>query len=208
MAEDRRKVVDAEDLLRWVYAAERVDRCDPGLGREMHMLSAMQGASGDGMSAVARYADLGVRVAEVSSGDERVHLDAHQVHGHVRRLETIERELVIRCGRAGARPDWGQGRERFRIVPHMITMRKREIVRVVKYDANRNEIDPYCTLDIVDCSNEVDDARGRYRVWHRGVSRLAETLMRNPWLLTAWKVSGFGAEKTPWAVCKTKSPLT
>lgn len=206
MGEDRRKAVDVEDLVRWAYAAEKVDRCD-GIDRDMRQLAAMRGESGDGMAATARYVEVGALVAESGEGG-RVHVDAHQVHGHVRRLEAIERDLVMRCARACGRPDWGQGRERFRIVPHMITMRKRELVRVVKYDSNRNEIDPYCTLDIVDCSNEVDDARDRYRVWHRGVSKLAETLMANPWLLTAWKVSGFGAEKTPWAVCKTKGLLT
>lgn len=196
-APDKRQPVDVEDLVRWAYGKERVGNCDQGPIAELRHLAADFGDSGCGMGQVERYVSLGAMIAPLSRGSiELIHDDAGQVAEWVGMLGQVERDLVKRHGANMSRPDpAGPGPSRWG--PQFMDDPRSgaRVVRVIKWDENRNEVYPYCPLRWIDTAAEVEAARGRYQLWHEGLARVAALALANPWRLSAWRVTGFAAPK-------------
>ncbi len=196
-----KRAVDIEDFARWAYVREGVGQCDPGPISELRHLSAQHGDSGDGMRAVERYVSLGTNVDVPRKGsEEMIHPDALHLHGLVLGLNPIEQQLVVRCARGMGRPSWGEDLQPLRYAPVIRLNRKtaeRE-AHVVHYDRHRHAVYPYCPVEIVDQTMQIEAARGRYTLWWCAMNWLKKTLIANPWGLTAWSVSGFSAPECPW----------
>ncbi len=198
-----KRAADVEELVQWAYAKEGVGRCDPGLRSEMAMLSAnpARGESADGMGSTARYVALGTVVDEPGNADGMVHEDAHQVHGLVLRLDRIERELVMNHARGGDRPGW-QGPGPSRWGPQWKQDARTFEFKIVeiRWSESGNRVYPFCPMRWIDTSAEVAAARDRYALWHRSLSGLAAAFAGNAGILGSWRVTGFGAPRTPWVV--------
>lgn len=197
-----RTPIPIETLLVWTY---RVQRADVVIGRGvgLHSLEAavdgvpVQASSACGCAAVARIAELGVRVDSLGRDRGDLHPDAELVHravlglgGKVQGLPVAH--LVIRCASRGEVPDAMVG-ERPQARPYLHAVNGS--VRVDGRDAGGRY--GWCPVSWSPSWAEIDAAREEYRVWLSALRALAFALAAEP-RLVRWHPLLPEAPAEPW----------
>lgn len=190
MARPVRQPIAIERLLVWTYREQRADVVI-GRGVGLHGLEAaadgvaIQASSACGCAAVARIAELGVRVDSLGRDRGDLHPDAEVVHsavmsmtGKVNGLPIAH--LVIASASRGEAPDCMLG-EVPRARPYMHAVNG--TVRVDWLDANRRY--GVCPITWVPSWAEIDAKRAEYRAWWTALRVLAFALSSHP-RLTRW----------------------
>lgn len=197
-----RQPIPMDRLLVWTYRDQRADVVI-GRGVGLHGLEAaadgvtIQASSACGCAAVARIAELGVRVDSLGRDRGDLHPDAELVHraviklgGKVAGLPVAH--LVIRCASRGEVPDAMVG-ERPQARPYLHAVNGS--VRVDGKDANGRY--GWCPISWSPSWSEIVAARDEYGVWLSAVRALAFALASEPRLMR-WHPLPPEAPAEPW----------
>jgi hypothetical protein len=165
-----RRPEDIEQLLRWAYAQQRVDRVLGCWDREIEIEGEEASTSslgwGDGLAL------LGCRVQTSSvSVPASVHADAAAIHEAVLRLDEPVALLVMEHARRRTRPEWD-------MVPTFRWRRNRRGLPLVEYapeDTARNY--GWCPIDWTTDLQQIETARGVYQVWRRAIFEIGAALV-------------------------------
>lgn len=202
MVRPLRQPIPMDRLLVWTYRDQRADVVIArGVG--LHGLEAaadgveIHGSSSCGCAAVARIAELGVRVDRLGHDRGDLHPDAELVHravmelgGKVAGLPVAH--LVIRCASRGEVPDAMVG-EVPQARPYI--HEANGTVKVTWLDKGRDY--GFCPIAWSPSWAEIDAAREEYRVWWSAVRALAFALAGDG-RLTRWHPLLPEARAEPW----------
>jgi hypothetical protein len=190
MARPIRTGIPIERLLVWTYQVQKADVVI-GRGVGLHSLEAaadgvpVQASSACGCAAVARIAELGVRVDSLGRDRGDLHPDAEIVHAAVSSLTGRVNglpiaHLIIAHAARGEVPDAMVGE---RPMPRPYLHAVNGTVRVDWMDSNRRY--GVCPVAWSPSWPEIDAKREEYRAWWRALRALAFALSKHP-KLTRW----------------------
>jgi hypothetical protein len=205
-AVDTRSPVPLWELLTWAYRRQMVRyACLEGYGPAGH-------ARG-GYDRVGEVLRIGATIRTTGHGAPRydVHEDAIVVHDWVLRLAPRERDLVMRTAEAGAPPDWNPRLPPCRVVPLLKGAWTFDNFKgpdgLAKPHALRRIVDKrgkwkasciaYEGVGEAQKQARVALARRDYDLWHTALRVLRDAMVTQD-DLKRWRITGVGAERTPW----------
>lgn len=193
--------IDIEALLVWAYRDQKADVViSRGVG--LHGLEAAAdgvasyASSACGCAAVARIAELGVRVDQAGRDAGALHPDAEVVHRAVMRLTDrvngLPRwRLVVQNAARGERPDAMVGE-----VPRPIPLLQRDGRPMVNW-TDKGKRYGSCPVEYAPSAAMILAAQAEYAAWHAGLRLLALALQHEGGL-TRWYPLQPEASAAPW----------
>jgi hypothetical protein len=194
---ERRRPIDIEALLIWVYRdqkADRVLRHGMGLHEQEVALAGLvpSHSSGDGIATLQRIAALGTRVQGGGPSADALHSDAEITHAAVSALPHPITALLIRHARYASRPDGDAV-----VLPRPTretALNGRTKITYAPWDKSHG----YGWCEVAWTVSPVSESmiRADYERWHCALSVLALALSRDG-RLTHHAVRPPGAPRTP-----------
>lgn len=201
------------DLITWVYRSQKADLMS---GKDLFVPQqpSSETKAAPGRSSLADVLEAGRLGAVIRGTAARqrslLHPDAEAIHDRVvemSRADWLGPSLLLRCGRAGAVPDYADE------VPQPLPVHRmkgrREVVVEDAMAPGESHLEavadgntlawvevphPHCPLQYWPTIAEIERSRVDYRAWWRALRDLAAGLPP----LQRWNVTGLGAEEQPW----------
>lgn len=180
-----KRVVDVEELVVWTYGRQRAD------------VVRWQGSAGpmlwaqDSLHRLEKIAVLGVR-CDTSVASCQIHPDAEVVDDVVQSMRPAYAQLLVRYGKAGARPDWMPG-----VVAKMGPMLNYKGKPTMIYDQSGKHAIGCRVVSLV-WSAAIEHARAEYAMWWDALCILADRLNQKPDQLASYRVARPSAPYLPW----------
>lgn len=194
---DGRQAATMWALLVWAYKRELVRHCESRVGADYDAKGHGLGL-GRNTGTICRMLEEGALIsgALAKAGRVPVHPDAEWIHGLVRTLDRDEFWLVVSTAEREAPPDWD---------PHIEPAWTRGVFRAngkPKHILDERGRPIACRLETggvipEEAARIRAEARETYGRWFRLLAVMRDKLVEED-ALTRWRVSGIGAEPSPW----------
>lgn len=199
------KDIDVEDLLTWVFRDQRADLYIGNVG--LHAMErAAEGervqASAGGVNSFEAIAAMGCRVDGGGGGGASgmaIDGDAAHVAEFVAWLKEPMRGLLIRHGRAGSRPNWGQDLVTTRIRPAAGTYSHPLVEPMWDYDGQPGRGRQACPIEYIDYARSIERLREAWTLWRDGLVLVAYAMRQEFNRLKDHRVRLPGVVREPWA---------
>lgn len=185
--------INIEQFLHWVYQHQRAD---------------IVLARGDGLHPIERAVDSGkirsmttdsvLRVERTAEGTRSyigavtIHPDAETAHYVIMGMPVYPRDLLIRYGKSGQSPNWGDG-----VVTKLLPVLRANGKPEVVWSKNRN-YQCYCKVEVVNYPEYIKALRDEYLTWWEGLVGLSDRLRSGSVSLLRFTVTAPLTNPAPW----------